>query len=92
MRILTRQSVNTIGFSEVRSVEQLKFVVNAALTGHCLTTFHGNSINDTLQRLANFHYAKEQAALFLGSILHQHWDVRKTEERSLVLDERIFQP
>ena len=93
MRMLVRQSVNVVGFGEVRSAEQLKFVVNAALTGHCvLTTFHANSVNGTLQRLANFHYAEEQAALFLGGILHQHWDETKTEERSLVLNERIFQP
>ena len=92
MRILVRQSVNVVGFGEVRSAEQLKFVVNAALTGHCvLTTFHANSVNGALQRLANFHYAEEKAALFLGGILHQHWDETKTEERSLVLSERIFQ-
>ena len=92
MRILVRQSVNVVGFGEVRSAEQLKFVVNAALTGHCvLTTFHANSVNGALQRLANFHYAEEQSALFLGGILHQHWDETKTEERSLVLNERIFQ-
>ena len=93
MRILVRQSINVVGFGEVRSAEQLKFVVNAALTGHCvLTTFHANSVNGTLQRLANFHYAEEQAALFLGGILHQRWDETKTDERSLVLNERIFQP
>ena len=92
MRILVRQSVNVVGFGEVRSAEQLKFVVNAALTGHCvLTTFHANSVNGALQRLANFHYAEEQSALFLGGILHQHWDETKTEERTLVLNERIFQ-
>lgn len=92
MRILVRQSVNVVGFGEVRSAEHLKFVVNAALTGHCvLTTFHANSVNGALQRLANFHYAEEQSTLFLGGILHQHWDETKTEERSLVLDERIFQ-
>ena len=92
MRILVRQSVNVVGFGEVRSSEQLKFVVNAALTGHCvLTTFHANSVNGALQRLANFPYAEEQAALFLGGILHQHWDESKSKERSLVLDERIFQ-
>ena len=93
MRILVRQSVNVVGFGEVRSAEQLKFVVNAALTGHCvLTTFHANSVNGALQRLANFHYAEEQSTLFLGGILHQHWDEIKTKGRSLVLDERIFQP
>lgn len=93
MRILVRQSVNVVGFGEVRSAEQLKFVINAALTGHCvLTTFHANSVNGTLQRLANFHYAEEQSALFLGGILHQHWDESKIGERSLALNERIFQP
>ena len=91
MRILVRQSINVVGFGEVRSSEQLKFVVNAALTGHCvLTTFHANSVNGALQRISNFHYTDEELPLFLGGILHQHWDGKKTEERSLVLDERIF--
>ena len=92
MRILVRQSANVVGFGEVRSEEQLKFVVNAALTGHCvLTTFHANSVKGTLQRLSNFHYSNTQLELFLGGILHQRWDESKLGERSLILDEWIFQ-
>ena len=74
MRKLLRQSVNVVGIGEIRTPEQLKLAVNAALTGHCvLATFHAGTRNDVFLRLENLGYTKDRQRQFLKGVLFQKW-------------------
>ena len=75
MRKLLRQSVNVVGIGEIRTPEQLKLAVNAALTGHCvLATFHAGTRNDVFLRLENLGYPKNTQQQFLKGVLFQRWN------------------
>ena len=85
MRKLLRQSVNVVGIGEIRTPEQLKLAVNAALTGHCvLATFHAGTRNDAFLRLENLGYPKETQQQFLKGLLFQHWN--NNTSRTLIFE------
>lgn len=74
MRKLLRQSVNVVGIGEIRTQEQLKLAVNAALTGHCvLSTFHAGNLKDVYLRLENLGYKQNVQQQFLRGVLFQKW-------------------
>ncbi len=75
MRKLLRQSVNVVGIGEIRTPEQLKLAVNAALTGHCvLATFHAGTRSDVFLRLENLGYTRDAQRQFLKGVLFQKWN------------------
>ena len=85
MRKLLRQSVNVVGIGEIRTQEQLKLAVNAALTGHCvLATFHAGMRDDVFLRLENLGYGQEEQRQFLKGVLFQKWNTDNS--RALVFD------
>lgn len=89
-KLILRQSVNVIGLGEIRSSEQLKFVVNSALTGHCtLATLHACSLNDVPHRLQLFGYSLSQQQNFLRGILFQQWE-HQGPERHLSIQEKLY--
>ncbi len=89
-KLILRQSVNVIGLGEIRSSEHLKFVVNAALTGHCtLATLHARSLSDVPHRLQLFGYSLSQQQNFLRGILFQQWE-HQGSERYLSIQEKLY--
>jgi type II secretory ATPase GspE/PulE/Tfp pilus assembly ATPase PilB-like protein len=85
MRNLLRQSVDVVGIGEIRTPEQLKLAVNAALTGHCvIATFHAGTRKDVYLRLENLGYTPLLQQQFLKGVLFQKWD--NAESRSLLFE------